>query len=246
MNACGAGRKPVLFSGRVTTLKRYWKLRGKPPPGTRLRRIDTRAIISGMVKKEGHGMRGGHVPFGDRYGYPTSGETVAHYYGDFVREFLLGGAVVMLLTAPFYADELRAELPIEVITAVILVALAAMTSPWKKSILVADAIAAGVVTIVYQIWALNGYGTTTNVIFVLREAISIIFLFAFYFSVKTVRAMVLHQIGKRVSPDEFAEKQTSPSEDSEDNPVSRIKHAFDDGPVDDDETPPHRPTFYKK
>ena len=200
-----------------------------------------------MAKGNGGGtLRGGHVPYGDRYGYNGTGETVSHYYGDFVREFLLGGAVVMLFTAPFYADELRAELPIEVITAVILVALAAMTSPWKKSILVADAIAAGVVTIVYQIWALNGYGTTTNVIFVLREAISIIFLFAFYFSVKTVRAMVLHQIGKRVSPDEFAEKQTSPSEDSEDNPVSRIKHAFDDGPVDDDETPPHRPTFYEK
>lgn len=200
-----------------------------------------------MAKKEGHGIRGGHVPYGDRYGYPTTGETVSHYYGDIVRDFLLGGAVVMLLSAPFYADELRAELPFEVISAIIIVGLAAMTNPWKKSILAADAIAAGIVTAVYQIWALNGYDTTGTTAFILREAISIIFMFAFYFSVKTLRAMVLHQIGKRASIDEFSEEGSSETEDVEDDPVSRIRHAFDeDKSVDEDETPPHRPTFYEK
>lgn len=202
-----------------------------------------------MVKKGGHGIHGGHVPFGDRYGYPPSGETVAHYYGDFVRDFFLGGTVVMLLSAPFYADELRTELPLEVLAAVVLVALAAMTNPWKKSILVADAIAAGVMTVVYQIWALNGYDAAGNTAFVFREAVSIIFMFAFYFSVKTVRAMVLHQIGKRASIDEFKEGTLPEPEmdDTEDNPVSRIKHAFDeDTSDDDDETPPHRPTFYER
>jgi len=183
-----------------------------------------------------------------RYGNNGPGETVSHYYGDLVRQFLLGGAVVMLLGAPFYGDALRAELPFEVVAAVIFVGLAAITNPWKKSILTADAIAAGVVTVVYQIWALNGYGDASYTAFVLREAVSIIFMFAFYFSVKTVRAMVLHQVGKRALPDEFAGKTSNNDlTDTDESPVSQIRHAFDEKPVDDDdETPPHKPTFWEK
>lgn len=189
----------------------------------------------------------GHVPYGDRYGYSGSGETVAHYYGDLVRDFLLGGAVVMLFGAPFYGDALRAEFPFEVIAAVILVGLAAMTNPWKKSILTADAIAAGVVCVIYQMWALNGYGIASYIAFVLREAISILFMFAFYFSVKTVRAMLLHQIGKRASPDEFSDKPSGSSEEMSEDTLSQIKHSFDDDFVgDDDGPPPHKPTFSEK
>lgn len=187
------------------------------------------------------------MPYGDRYGYITAGETISHYYGDFVREFLLGGAVVMLLAAPFYADEIRMELPFEVISALIFVALAAITNPWKKSILAADAIAAGIATVVYQIWALNGYGTASNTAFILREAVSFIFLFAFYFSVKTVRAMVLHQIGKRVSPDEFSSASAAHPMDFVDDAASRIKRTLEQAVVGDDDEPlPHKPTFTEK
>lgn len=181
-----------------------------------------------------------------RYGHKGAGGKIAHYYGDIVRDFMLGGAVVMLLAAPFYADRLRGELLFEVIGAIIIVGLAAMTNPWKKSILVADTIAVGIVTVVYQIWALNGYGTANNTAFVLREAVSIIFMFAFYFSAKTVRAMVLHQIGKQASSEEFAGDNTGIPEKAED-PLSQIHHAFDEKPEDDDEeNPPHKPTFYEK
>lgn len=184
----------------------------------------------------------------DIYGSNRPGETVSHYYGDIVRDFLLGGAVVMLLSAPFYADNLRAEFPFEVIAALIFVGLAAMTNPWKKSIIAADAIAAGIVTVVYQIWALNGYGTASNTAFVFREAVSIVSIFAFYFSVKTLRAMVLHQIGKRPSPDEFTDGASKKNKtEPDDDPISKMRHAFDKSPVEpEDDTPPHRPTFYER
>lgn len=117
-----------------------------------------------------------------------------HYYGDFVRQLMLGIATLVLFAAPFYADSLKFEFPFEVAGAVVLVGLAAATNPLKKNILTLDAIAAGVVMIVYQMWALYGYEGSGAVAFVLREVISIIAMFAFYFSVKTVRAMLLHQI----------------------------------------------------
>ena len=189
--------------------------------------------------------RGGHVPYGDRYGYNTSGETVSHYYGDLVREFFLGAAAVMLFTAPFYGDNIRAEFPFIVIGALIVVCLAALTNPWKKLILTADAVVAGVGMIVYQIWALDGYGIASYTAFVFREAISILFMFAFYFSVKTVRAMVLHQIGKRASPDEFSRGDFGTEEETEESPLSQIKHAFGEN-SDDNVPPPHKPTFNEK
>jgi len=182
------------------------------------------------------------------YGSNGPGGTVPHYYGDLVRDFLLGAAVLMLLAAPFYADNLRAEFPFEVIAAIIFVGLAAMTNPWKKSIIVADAVAAGIVTVVYQIWALNGYSTASNTAFVFREAVSIISIFAFYFSVKTVRAMVLHQIGKRAVPGEFSDAPSGHPLDIVDDAASRIKKMLERavlGGSEDDE-PPHKPTFYEK
>ncbi|MEK7106743.1 MAG: hypothetical protein AAB899_00975 [Patescibacteria group bacterium] len=87
-------------------------------------------------------MKKGHI-------YYAPGETVSHYYGDLVRQFFLGAAAIMLFTAPFYGDEIRAEFPFVVIGSLVLVCLAALTNPWKKSILIADSIAAGVGTVVY-------------------------------------------------------------------------------------------------
>ncbi|MDO8521960.1 MAG: hypothetical protein Q7S08_01585 [bacterium] len=195
----------------------------------------------------GRGQHGGHVPYGDRYGYNGAGETVSHYYGDLVREFFLGAAAVMLFAAPFYGDEVRAEFPFEVAGALIVVCLAALTNPWKKSILTADAIVAGVGMVVYQAWALNGYGIASYTAFVFREAVSIIFMFAFYFSVKTVRAMLLHQIGKRASPEEFSGASSEHPMDFVDDTASQIKRVLEGAIIgDDDDPPPHKPTFNEK
>lgn len=145
---------------------------------------------------------------GDDGGYvPTreAGQSVPHYYGDFVRQLMLGGAALMLLGAPFYADSIRHELPFEVFGVLVLVSLAAILNPWKKSVLTTTAIVTGVGMVVYQTWALYGYDHSSATAFVLREALAIIFMFAFYFSVKTVRAMILRQIGKRETVDEFKE-----------------------------------------
>lgn len=173
-----------------------------------------------MGEGEGEGTGGGHIPSGPAW------PLVPHYYGDFVRQLMLGGAALMLFGAPFYADSLTSEIPFEVFGVLVLVSLAAVINPWKKSVLMATAIATGVGMTVYQTWALYGYAQITATAFVLREALAIIFMFAFYFSVKTVRAMILHQVGKRETVDEFKttlakeESDTKSTKDVEGRPVS--------------------------
>ncbi|KKW20130.1 MAG: hypothetical protein UY63_C0001G0035 [Parcubacteria group bacterium GW2011_GWA2_51_10] len=149
----------------------------------------------------GGGEDGGHAPGGPPW------PSVSHYYGDFVRQLLVGAAALIVIGAPFYADSLRAELPFEVVGALILVALAAVTNPWNRNVIVADAIASGVGMAVFQTWALSGYDAAGPIAFVLRQALAILFLVAFYFSVKTLRAMILRQIGKKDRPDEFQESE---------------------------------------
>src|SRR3990167_7129641 len=83
------------------------------------------------------------------------------------------------------------------------VALAALTNPHNRSIVLADAVAAGVAVVIYQAWALFEYESSTWVEFALRELIALIFIAAFYFSMKTLRAMLLHKVGKREEVGEF-------------------------------------------
>lgn len=130
---------------------------------------------------------------------------VSHYYGDQVRQLFVAAAALILIAAPFYSDSLRAELPFEIVGALILVALAAFANPHNRTVFLASAIAAGVGVVIYEMWAIYGFDEITWVQFTLREVIAVILLVAFYFNMKTVRAFVLHQVGKHDEAGEFDE-----------------------------------------
>jgi hypothetical protein len=128
---------------------------------------------------------------------------IEHYYGDTARELLLGGTILMLLTSPLYADRLTVEFPFEMAGALVAVCFAALTNPWKRWAVMGDAIVAGVAAVIFQGWAILDFSSDNPIPFVFREAIAIVAIFALYFSVKTVRAMVLHQVGKQPQGNEF-------------------------------------------
>ena len=66
---------------------------------------------------------------------------VPHYYGDIVRQLLISAAALVLLGAPFYAEDLRAELPFEIMGAIVFVALGALLNPHSKLAIFANVIA---------------------------------------------------------------------------------------------------------
>jgi hypothetical protein len=121
---------------------------------------------------------------------------LSHYYGDVARQIMLGAVALMMFAAPFYSDSLSVQFPFEVASGLCIVAFAALTNPVNKGILLVDTLLNGALAAIFGMWALSGYGTANLLAFVLRDCLAIFFIFAFYFSLKTLRAMLLHQIGK--------------------------------------------------
>jgi len=132
-----------------------------------------------------------------------SGLGIPHYHGDIIRQLLMFVAGVMLVASPFYTTDLKLQFPFILIGAVVFVAVAALTNPHNTNIIVADAVASGVGLLIYQTWALFNYADSSWVEFALREGIALILMTVFYFSMKTLRAMLLGKVGKREEVGEF-------------------------------------------
>lgn len=130
---------------------------------------------------------------------------IAHYYGDYVRQIFVVTGALMLIMAPFLVNRAPALLPFEIGGAIVLVVLAALTNPRKVWVVMADALAAGVGIIVFESLAIAAYASGNWFAFIALEAVTLAFLFALYFSLKTVRTMLFGQIGKRPTFGEFAD-----------------------------------------
>lgn len=139
------------------------------------------------------------------YRFSTAPETphVAHYYGDQMRQLFMSAAALMIIGSPFYTDSLRLELPFIIVGALALVALAALANPHNKTIFYVAAAFSGASVVIYGMWALNNYETDTFLQFILRLAIALVFLIAFYFNMKTLRAFMLGKVGKHEEVGEF-------------------------------------------
>lgn len=114
---------------------------------------------------------------------------IAHYYGDTVRKLMLAAAIVILVGAPLYATDLARELPFDIVGALILICFAAFTSPRSRTMMIANTVAAGVGMVLFELWALTAYGEVPPAVVAIRQAIAVIFVFAFYFAGKSLRHM---------------------------------------------------------
>ena len=137
----------------------------------------------------------------------TGPRHIPHYYGDSVRQLLLGAAALMLIFSPLYSDVLRVQFPFIIIGALLAAAFAALMNPRDKWVVLGSAIVSGTGLVIYAMWGMYGYQNVEPVAFMLRVLVAVIFLFAFYFSMKTLRAFMLRQIGKRETIDEFEDDE---------------------------------------
>lgn len=135
----------------------------------------------------------------------TLGPSLAHYYGDEVRRLFIAGAAAMLLVAPFLSSFMPITLPFEIGGAVVLIVLAAMINPKNQLVMLLSSIAAAIAIIGNELIAFAAYFDGYFFIFFGREVIALVFIFALYFALKTVRAMQLGQVGRREPPGEFRE-----------------------------------------
>jgi len=133
-------------------------------------------------------------------------QRIPHYYGDIVRQLFLGLVVLMMVGAPFFADDLAAEFPFIILGSIVIAGLAALTNPVKNWVMYLNVIAAGVGLFMFETTALAAYSAENPISFALRQAIAVIFLFAFYFGAKTARAMLMGKIGEVPSEEDFGKK----------------------------------------
>jgi hypothetical protein len=137
------------------------------------------------------------------YGQPFG--SIEHYYGDVIRQFFVGIAILIGVCIPF-SDNIRLGVAIGVPVVVVLVLLAGLTNPHGNFIMVCDAAASVVGFFLAEMMAIGAYNAGSLVALAILEFIAILFLATSYFSIKTVRAMALHKIGKKNAAGEFYEQ----------------------------------------
>ena len=128
---------------------------------------------------------------------------IPHYYGDYVRALFLGAAVLSVVAIPLFGDLLPFGTFAQVGSALLLVLLAGLTNPHSRMLMIYDVVVSGIGVFLLESAAILLYTADTPELFAAREAAALALLFAFYFSVKTLRAMSLGKVGRMERPWEF-------------------------------------------
>lgn len=120
---------------------------------------------------------------------------MSHYYGDTVRRLFLVGGALVLLTVLFDKRFLAFYLYVGVLIVLVLTVLAGLTSPANRRVIIGDTILAGVLFVLFEYAAIGAYldaERTFDIVFILHQINSFVFLAALYLGSKTLRARVLH------------------------------------------------------
>lgn len=135
----------------------------------------------------------------------THWHDIAHYYGDYVRMFFLGTAALSFVAIPVFGNVLPFGTLVQVSAGLLLVLLAGLTHPHSRMLQLYDAAVAGLGVLLLESAAISFYSIDSVQLFAVREASALMLLFAFYYSIKTLRAMSLGKVGQEERPWEFEE-----------------------------------------
>ncbi len=122
---------------------------------------------------------------------------IPHYHGDTVRTLFLVGGIAILATLPFYTNLLMIGTGALTIFVVLLVLGGAIVNPFQRWTVFVNLLVAAGAVVLFEYAAITGYSTDEIFLSIIRQGLAIIFLFALYYSGRTLRAMYMHQIGKK-------------------------------------------------
>lgn len=118
-----------------------------------------------------------------------------HYYGDAVRFLFMLAAIIMLVTLPFLSGKLPVPIYVSILVILLIGILAGITNPLQKWISVLNAVIAVGASSIFEYYAVKSlvaYQVTT-LYFITNQVLAFVFLFALYYSIKTLRAMYLKE-----------------------------------------------------
>lgn len=118
----------------------------------------------------------------------------SHYYGSLVRKLFVLAVILQLIIILIDKDLIQFNLVVGVISALAIIMLAGFTSPANKWAIIGDLAFAAVSFVVFEYLAIARQlqvNTFSDFIFLIRQALAIIFVIAVYFSAKTVRGLII-------------------------------------------------------
>lgn len=122
-------------------------------------------------------------------------KSILHYYGDEVRVYFIIGAVIMLVTLPVLRDLILVPPTVSLIAILIIAVAAGLTNPKHVWAAIINVAISGVALIMFENYAVNAYSQYgfKHLLFITDQILALNFLAALYFSVKTLRGMLLHE-----------------------------------------------------
>lgn len=121
-----------------------------------------------------------------------------HYYGDVVRFLFLLAAVIMLITLPFLNPNLPVPLIMSILIILTIGLVAGVTNPLQKNTSVITTGISSIALVVFEYYAVTTYlaSSFTSLLFIVNQTLAVIFLFALYYSTKTLRAKLIEKNSK--------------------------------------------------
>jgi hypothetical protein len=119
-----------------------------------------------------------------------------HYYGRLVRIIFIIAGIIMIATFPFFSHLINLPLPITLFAVLVLVIVGGLLNPLSKWVFIIGSIIPMCAFIMFEYYAYYAYHNlpSTNPInvnfFWVNQILALIFFFATYLSVKTLRAMI--------------------------------------------------------
>ncbi len=118
-----------------------------------------------------------------------------HYYGDIVRYLFLAAGIIMLVTLPLFQSLIETPLMVSITGIAVLGIAAGLTNPQQVVSAVVNFVISIVGFITFAYSATTSFqGKIENDKFILTNIIlAAIFIFAIYFSMKTMRSRLLNK-----------------------------------------------------
>jgi hypothetical protein len=116
----------------------------------------------------------------------------AHYHGDIARRLFVVASLIMLVTLPILNGRLHVSILVSILFIVVLVSFAGFVMPGNKWVIYADFTISAVSTVVFSYDAVVAYNeySIKDLLFITDQVLAIIFLFALYYSAKTLRGEI--------------------------------------------------------
>lgn len=116
-----------------------------------------------------------------------------HYYGDSVRKLLLTASVVIVATLPWLYNQWPFTFYVWLVVAFGVVVFAGVTNPRLRLVSLFDFAIASIGFLFFGYEGIHAVETVgaASLLFFTAEVLMLIFLFDLYFTVKTIRGMLL-------------------------------------------------------